>query len=173
MIHHRFENFLSLVVQKLPNDPAAVEGALEATLQRKGIVLDALSQERQRLLRTEKPEVIETMEQLRQITTQLSALTLAGPGKQAVEVYRNRLAQLQTEMEQLEKALAQQSQAFRAGQQGRLVKAEGVAHALKSDQALIEYISFRNSDFMGTDAAAYPCAIQPMAQYRDCAPELP
>ncbi len=149
MIHHRFENFLSLVVQKLPNDPAAVEDALEATLQRKGIVLDALSQERQRLLRTEKPEVIETMEQLRQITTQLSALTLAGPGKQAVEVYRNRLAQLQTEMEQLEKALGQQSQAFRAGQQGRLVKAEGVAHALKSDQALIEYISFRNSDYYG------------------------
>ena len=82
--------FMNLILQKLKEKPEAVTAGLNAALKRKGIVLEALSQERSALMQSEKPEVKALYSKLQELTSLISSLTVAGPGNASIDDYRRK-----------------------------------------------------------------------------------
>ena len=146
-IHKNYEGFLSLINRELQNNPQALISGLDAVFKRKGIVLDAISKERELILNSSKPEVRNTYKKLYEITSMLSSLTLAGPGKMKTELYRKRLNELRTEREKLEKKLTELSSEYAIKKRTRLADCKTVSKKLPSGSVLVEYVNIRPYNF--------------------------
>ena len=149
----RFEILQNLVAQKLRTDPEAVRTALDAALRRKGLVLEALSREREALLASANPDAAGIARRFQGTCSGLASLSLAGPGKLLLEVYRNRLTELEVEKERLEKELSGLSKVYEASRRSRQVNADSVVQALQPGTVLVEYVGYQTFDFraMGTE----------------------
>ena len=128
---------ISLHVRQAPDNRAATELAALVLLQRKGRVLDAVSENmatlRQRLNAADQ----QLLDKLGATTKQLATLALNGPGTLPADDYRPRLAALETERETLETAISERSAVFRA--QAQPVTLAAVKAAIPADAALVEF----------------------------------
>ena len=145
-VNDRFEMLENLVAQKFADDGEAIRTALNATLRRKGIVLDAMSAERQAIVGA-APEVAELDRELQDVTSRFASTVLAGPGNLPSAEYRIRLDELEAKRENLEQSLASQNVAYATRRQSRRADATQVARTLGQGSALIEYLSFQTIDF--------------------------
>ncbi len=116
---YRFDMLLNLVVQKLPIEPDAVRAAMDAVLQWKGGVLDALARERKALPTSDEPLAARTAQRLQIAASRLASLIWAGPGDLPIDEYRGQLAALEVEKEQLEEDLAGRSEIYSAALRSR------------------------------------------------------
>ena len=106
---------ISLNLQSEPNNREATHLALKSILQRKGRILDVLTNSLQ-ILRQQinDPESQTLLEQLIQKQTQLSNLTFQKPEIiKSPEIHRQQLTNLQSETQQLEDKLSRRSAEFR------------------------------------------------------------
>lgn len=126
---------VSLHLQHLPNNPQANASALTTILRRKGRILDTLSNSLQRLRATAKPEDLERLNQISQLHTQLTTLYNQGGDRAQIQ-------QLQGEIEQLQKQLAQNNPQFNP----EPVTLGAIRALLPTDTALIEYFQYQPYD---------------------------
>ena len=106
---------ISLNLQSAPDNQEATHLALKTILQRKGRILDVLTNSLQ-ILRQQinDPESQTLLEQLIQKQTQLSNLTFQKPETiKSPEIHRQQLTNLQSETQQLEDKLSRRSAEFR------------------------------------------------------------
>ena len=146
-VEGNYEVFLSLIEQELKTNSEAALVGLDATLRRKGIVLEALSRERQALASSSDPQVAQSAQQMQEVSSRLATLTLAGSGDKSPEAYRKSLAELEAEKERLENKLARLSGAYAAERQSRKADCQGVAQALPPGSALVEFVCPRMFNF--------------------------
>jgi CHAT domain-containing protein len=143
-VSSKTDRTVSLHVRQAPDNRAAMELAALVLLQRKGRVLDAVSDSmaalRQRLNAADQ----ELLDKLGTTTKQLATLALNGPGRLPAADYRTRLAALETERETLETAISERSAAFRA--QAQPVTLAAVKTAIPADAALVEFAIYRPFD---------------------------
>ncbi|HEX9163977.1 MAG TPA: CHAT domain-containing tetratricopeptide repeat protein [Thermoanaerobaculia bacterium] len=137
----RTDRTISFQVSQAPRDEAAAEHALLVLLQRKGRVLDAMSD----TLSTARPELTGDDQQLidkfRAANAELAKVALNGPGKAPVGEYRAQLAKLESAKEQIETRISERSAAFRAEHQP--VTLAAIRTAIPSGAALIEFSLYK------------------------------
>jgi CHAT domain-containing protein len=134
---------VSLNLQSAPNNPEATRLALKTILQRKGRILDVLTNSLQ-ILRQQinDPESQTLLEQLIQKQTQLSNLTFQRPETiKSPEIHRQQLINLQSETQQLEDKLSRRSAEFRNLSQP--ITLEAVQKLIPTNAALVEIVRYQ------------------------------
>src|SRR5262249_15113937 len=126
-------------------DPRAASLAALVVLQRKGRVLDAMTDMFETLRQRDGDRHDSTLfDQLRRITAELAKTALSAEVPAEPDDQQRTIAVLETQREQLEAALSVHSAEFRADTQA--VTVETVQSAIPEDAALLEYAVFRPFD---------------------------
>lgn len=134
---------ISLNLQSAPNNPEATHLALKTILQRKGRILDVLTNSLQ-ILRQQinDPESQTLLEQLIQKQTQLSNLTFQKPETiKSPEIHRQQLTNLQSETQQIEDKLSRRSAEFRNLSQP--ITLEAIQKLIPTNAALVEIVRYQ------------------------------
>ncbi|HEY9284054.1 MAG TPA: tetratricopeptide repeat protein, partial [Pyrinomonadaceae bacterium] len=135
---------VSLHAKSAPSDPRALRLALITVLRRKGRALDALSDQVAALRRRLDPQDRKLLDRLSAAQSELSSLTLGGPGETSVADHRAAVSRLEAEVERLQDAVGRRSAEFRT--QTRPVTVESVQRAIPAGAALVEFFSYRPVD---------------------------
>ncbi|GAB4208478.1 MAG: CHAT domain-containing protein [Coleofasciculaceae cyanobacterium] len=131
---------ISLHLQAAPDDARAARLALTTTLQRKGLILDAVTDNLLSLRQNLKPEDQATFDQLATTRSQLAALIFKKPEDIPLEQYRQQVATLKAEADRLEDTLFRRSAEFRTKSQP--VTIEAVQQLIPADAALVELVLY-------------------------------
>ena len=140
----RTERTLSLNVDLAPNDGAASALAALVLLQRKGRLLDAMSESVASLRQRSTPEEQTLLKQFNDTTAQLARLVLNGPQSMSFEEHQKKVSELEEQKERLEGDISRRSAEFRAASQPVTVAA--VQAAIPANAALIEFAVYRPFD---------------------------
>ena len=130
---------LSLHLQHLPTNPQSSRVALTTILRRKGQILDTLSNRLQRLRADASPADRQKLEQLSQLYTQLTNLYNKGLGNLTPEAYRQQVQTLESQIEQLQKQLAQDLPELSP----QPVTLEAIQALIPQDAVLIEFFRYQ------------------------------
>ncbi|MCU1265893.1 MAG: tetratricopeptide repeat protein [Acidobacteria bacterium] len=141
---------ISLNLSFAPNDQGAANLATLVLLQRKGRVLDAMSDSFTALRQRSNPADQKLLGQLNSAVERLAKLALSGPGKMAREEYQKQLTSLEEEKERLEAEVSERSAEFRA--QSQPVTIAAVQAAIPNNAALIEFATYRPFDPKGVNS---------------------
>jgi CHAT domain-containing protein len=136
---------ISLFAVSAPGDRQALDLALTTVLQRKGRVLEVLTDSTAALRRRLNPQDRELLNQLFDVRSQLATLALNGPGKMSFDQYRAQRQKQEERAERLESAMSSRSAEFRALSQP--VTIERVQALLPEGAALVELVSYVRYDF--------------------------
>jgi CHAT domain-containing protein len=147
-IAERTDRTVSLHLIQAPENADAAALAALVVLQRKGRVLDAMTDTfgavRQRIADTGDPGLLERLDQLKTTTAQFARVALSGAPDGAAAEHQRQIEELQGRIEQLEADLNLHSADFRA--QLRPVTLDAVQAAIPDDAALVEFAVFRPFD---------------------------
>ena len=135
---------ISLNVQQAPNDEAAADLAMLVLLQRKGRVLDAMSDSLTVLRQRANVADQKLLDELNSTTVRLARLALDGRQKLSADEYRQQLTALEERKEKLEAEISERNSEFRA--EAQPVTLERVQAALPRDAALVEFATYRPFD---------------------------
>jgi CHAT domain-containing protein/lipopolysaccharide biosynthesis regulator YciM len=140
----RTDRTLSLNAFLAPNSPEAADLAAMVLLQRKGRVLDAMSGNLAALRQRMSNEDQKLLDQLTSTTANLAKLALHGAGKTPAEKYREDLAALEKQRDDLEAEISRRSAEFRT--QAQAVTLPAVLDAIPAGAALLEFAAYRPFD---------------------------
>lgn len=143
---------LSLHAQLAPNDSQSLNLALTTLLRRKGRMQEVMADTISVLRRRASPQDQQLFSDLTIARSQLASLTLRGPETTKPEVYREKLKQLEDEVEKLDTDLSARSMEFRV--QSQSVTLEAVQAAIPKDAALIEFGLYKPLDAKTGQAGA-------------------
>ncbi|MBD2165908.1 tetratricopeptide repeat protein [Calothrix membranacea FACHB-236] len=132
---------ISLNLNFAPNNPIATSLALNTVLQRKGRILDVVTNSQQILRQNLDSQSQTLLTNLENAQTQLANLFYNRPEKLPLEQYRTQVAQLETQVKQLEDQLSRRSQEFRT--QSQRVTIETIQTLIPADAALVEIVRYR------------------------------
>ncbi|WP_375480576.1 CHAT domain-containing protein, partial [uncultured Nostoc sp.] len=132
---------ISLHLNSVTNNPTTTRLALNTVLQRKGRILDVLTNSQQILRQRLDPESQTLLTNLANTRTQLAHLFYNRLEKLPLEQYRTQVAQLETQTKQLEDQLSRRSQEFRT--QSQPITIETVQKLIPTDAALVEIVRYR------------------------------
>lgn len=143
-IAERTDRTISLNANLAPNDPSASALAALVLLQRKGRVLDAMSESFASLRRRSNSEEQSLIEQFNSTTAELARLVLNGPQKLSYEDHQKKVHELEEQKERLEADISRRSAEFRANSQA--VTLGAVQAAIPANAALIEFAIYHPFD---------------------------
>lgn len=134
-------NHISFHLLAAQDNPAAAELALLSLLQRKGRVLDAVTDNLKVLRQRLDPADQALLEDWAGLRSQLATLLVGGVGGQSPEVYQAKLSSLEQQIQSLEKTLGDRSRAFQTEVQP--ITLESVQTLLPEDSALVEFVAYK------------------------------
>ena len=144
---------LSLHLQDSPNNAEAARLALARLLLRKGRSLDAASNEIQVLRQNLTAIDQQLLDQLNATRTQIANLIFKGVGNSDPGQYRQQVAQLKGQADQLETQLSQRSGEFRIAAQPVTITA--VQQQVSADAALVELVRYEPFNTRATGTEPY------------------
>lgn len=130
---------LSFHARVLPDDPSALDLALTVLLQRKGRLLDTLTDEFTAVHETLDPDVQREFDELRDVQQVIKELVSSGATDSNPEFRR-----LRNRQEELESDISNRSREFR--RRAEPIEVSDVKAALPSDTALVEFARYREFD---------------------------
>ncbi|SLM47423.1 Kinesin light chain-like protein [Nitrospira japonica] len=130
----------SFAVAAALHEPTATSLGLEVVLQRKGRILDVLTDSLLRLRKRLTPEDQELLTNYQAATTDWATLNMRGPGPLRLEQYRTQLVALQQQISSFETQLSSRSGRFRAELDP--VTLEKVQRALPPRAVLLEWVHY-------------------------------
>lgn len=146
-IRHNLDAFLSLVLKYLCHSTEAIQAALNIVLKRKALTAAALAAQNQALYSGRYPHLISEFQKLRSLSEQIVHLTFSLPKSDELTTYKQRLAKLQAEYNQLQKILASKVAEIQLQKEIQTVNSHFVALELPEGTSLVEFIYFRVRDF--------------------------
>lgn len=153
-IAERTDRTISLSLGLAARNPDASALAALVVLQRKGRVLDAMAETMASFRQRAGVEDRDLLEQLAEVTRNLSRLALNGRQAMTAEEHRSAIAALEQKKEGIEAAISEHNAEFRA--HAAPVTLERVQAAIPVDAALIEFAVFHPFDPQApTNAEAY------------------
>ncbi|MBO0799185.1 MAG: tetratricopeptide repeat protein, partial [Blastocatellia bacterium] len=135
---------ISLHLQYAPGDPSACSLAVASILQRKGRVLDAMSDSFASMHRRSNPEDRVLLDRLKDTIAQLATLVISGPQKISPADHQKQITELEERKEKLEAEISRNSAEFQSQTQPITVTA--VQSAIPPEAALIEFAFYRPFD---------------------------
>ena len=142
---------VSLHASLAPHDPAALDLALTTVLRRKGLAVDATSDNIATLRANASAGDRALFDRLSTTRSQLASVTLRGASGSS-GAYRSQLARLRDEVDTLEADVGARSAVFRA--QSRPVTLEAVRAMVPDGAVLIEFVAYRRDDQAGRPPAS-------------------
>lgn len=142
-VAQRTERTISLNLQLEPDSSQAASLASAVLLQRKGRVLDAMTDTLAALRKHSDPQDQALLDEFKQTSTQLARIALKGPQRQSREEYRKTLQALQEHKEKLENTISHHNEEFRVLAQVQTVSLDAVRAAVPNDTALLEFVAYR------------------------------
>ncbi|MCV3212162.1 CHAT domain-containing protein [Plectonema radiosum NIES-515] len=138
----RTNRIISLSLQQAGKNPTVARLALTTVLRRKGIVLDAVTDNIQTLRSqlSSQPETQKLFDDWLNVNQQLSALAYRGQGNQSPTEYQTQFQQLEAEKERLEEAISTKSAEFRTVTQP--VELAAIQTQIPKDAALVEIVLY-------------------------------
>ncbi|MBX7222899.1 MAG: CHAT domain-containing protein [Blastocatellia bacterium] len=133
----RTDQTISLNLKAAPRNPEAAQAALTVLLRRKGRALDALATSIETLRRQQNPEIQRLLDTYASLASQISLLSLRGPGERKPAEYLAQLRALEEQKEGLENEIGQRSKEFQA--QIVPITLQGIQQQLPADAVLLEY----------------------------------
>jgi CHAT domain-containing protein len=143
-ISNRTDRTVSLSLHLAPKNPQASSLAALVLLQRKGRVLDAMTDSFGKLRQRADVGDQALLDELKNTTTQLAQLVLYSPGKTPAEELQKRVKELENRKEDLEAEISRHSLQFRA--QSQPVTLESVQAAIPENTALLEFTAYKPFD---------------------------
>ncbi|MBW4449171.1 MAG: tetratricopeptide repeat protein [Spirirestis rafaelensis WJT71-NPBG6] len=136
------DGIISLSLQQATNNPTLAKLTLTTVLRRKGLVLDAVTDNIQTLRSqlASKPETKKLFDDWLNVNQELSALVYKGQGKQSPTEYKAKFQQLEAEKERLEEAITTKSAEFRTATQP--VELAAIQTQIPKDAALVEIVRY-------------------------------
>jgi CHAT domain-containing protein/Flp pilus assembly protein TadD len=133
---------ISLSLQQAGKNSTVAKLALTTVLRRKGLVLDAVTDNIQTLRSqlANQPETQKLFDDWLNVNQQLSTLAYRGQGKQSPAEYKAQFKQLETEKERLEEAISTKSAEFRTATQP--VELAAIQTQIPKDAALVEIVRY-------------------------------
>ncbi|WP_437982334.1 tetratricopeptide repeat protein [Sorangium sp. So ce117] len=144
MLERETSETISLHMKHATADSNAARLALTTILRRKGSVLDAMADSLAALRGRLGPEDRRVLDELASVQSELSTLTLRGPGSAPIDRHRAALIALEQRRQALEADISRRSAEFRA--QAPLVIIEDVLAALPDATALVEIVMYEPCD---------------------------
>ncbi|WP_414756479.1 CHAT domain-containing protein, partial [Anabaena sp. CCY 9910] len=135
------DSSISLHLNFATKNPTATTLALNTVLQRKGRILDVLTNSQQILRQRLDSESQSLLTNLTNTQTQLAHLFYNRPETLPLEQYQTQVAQLETQAKQLEDQLSRRSQEFRT--QTQPVTIETIQKLIPGDAALVELVQYQ------------------------------
>ncbi|MBX7223294.1 MAG: CHAT domain-containing protein [Blastocatellia bacterium] len=132
---------LSLHLKLAQQNGDAQRAALTVVLRRKGRALDAMTTAIERLRRQQRPETQKRLDDYARLVSQISALTLRGPGNTKPEEHLATLRSLEEQKDRLEDEISRLSIEFKT--QTRAITLEAVQKQIPADAVLAEYVVYR------------------------------
>ncbi|NEU73123.1 CHAT domain-containing protein [Hassallia byssoidea VB512170] len=135
-------SIISLSLQQATNNPAVAKLALTTVLRRKGLVLDAVTDNIQTLQSqlADKPETKKLFDDWLNVNQELSTLVYKGHGKQSPTEYKAKFHELEAEKERLEETISTKSAEFRTATQP--VELAAIQATIPKDAALVEIVLY-------------------------------
>ncbi|MDY6804190.1 MAG: CHAT domain-containing protein [Cyanobacteriota bacterium] len=143
--------YISAHFQSAPNNLEAARLALRAILQRKGRVLDAVSNNLETIRENLTPANRSLLEELAAVRSEIATLVFSGTGDTFPERYRELLGSLEKKAEEIETKLAAASAEFRVESQA--ITIEAVQELIPQDAVLVEFMLYKPFDFENATAA--------------------
>jgi len=148
---------LTLAVRKTPQRqlqerPATQETTRDmwsAVVRSRALVLDEMAARHRTVSSSTDPRMAQLSETLTSARERLAHLVVRGPGSEPPERHHKLLDETRQEKERAERALAEQSQTFRAELARAKIGFDDVAAALPSEAALVAYVRYGQHDFSG------------------------
>jgi CHAT domain-containing protein len=136
------DQIISLHARSAPDDSTARNLAATTILQRKGRVLDAMSDSIEALRRAASPQDRALFDQLKDIRSQQAGLVFGGLQRTTPAEYQNQIRNLAEQAEKLEDEISRRSVIFRAKYQS--VTLAATQSAIPARAALIEFYSYHS-----------------------------
>ena len=140
------ERRVSLHVRSAPDDPHARDLALTMLLQRKGRVLDALTDTKAVLRRRLSAQDQTLVDNLNELTARLSRLVFDGPSGEPASEHEKTVKGLEAQRDQLEEELSRRSAGLYQPSQSQPVTLDAIRKVLPENAALIEFAVYHPSD---------------------------
>ncbi|HNH83859.1 MAG TPA: CHAT domain-containing protein, partial [Acidobacteriota bacterium] len=138
------DSILSFQAEVDSHNQEALRAAMTVVLRRKGRALDAMAETFATLRRQSDSETQKLLDDYGNLTSQISTLTLRGPGKKTLEAHTAYLGELEVQKEKLENDISRRSVEFAV--QTRPVTVEAVQQLIPADTALVEFAAYRLYD---------------------------
>jgi tetratricopeptide (TPR) repeat protein len=139
--------FISLIDQYFSQEPSSRREVFDVWLGRKGIILEAQKRYQEALVYSDDPQVGKIFQELSRTRAKLSKLAFSGPGKIDPEVYKKKIADLESKKSELEAKLSRLSMAFALKQKISKADTLKVANALPKGTALLEFARVTKFNF--------------------------
>jgi len=149
-IRNNFDLFLSLVHKHLADSQSAQQAALDFVLKRKALTASALAAQNEALYSHRYAHLTDKFRQLTDVSNQIIHLTFAVPQTDNFATYQEKLAQLQSLHNNLQKQLADQVPEIQLFEQ--ISDRYAVAAALPHDSILVEFVRFDVFNFQAIAA---------------------
>ncbi len=135
---------ISLHLNSAPNSPEAAKLAIKTIFQRKGRILDILTNNLQILRqRVDDKESQKLIDELSNAYTQLTSLIFYRPEKLSLDEYRLQTSELENKVKQLEDKLSRRSAEFRQQKESLSASPENIQKLIPADAALVEIYRYQ------------------------------
>jgi tetratricopeptide (TPR) repeat protein len=131
---------ISFNLQFANDNEAAAQLALLTILQRKGRVLDAVTDNLKSLRQRLNPADQQLLEDWANLRSQLATLIVGGLGNQSPDLYQNKVTNLEQQIQALEKTLGDRSSEFRS--EAQPIALESIQSLIPDNAALIEFVVY-------------------------------
>lgn len=136
----RLDTYVSFHLLPETAVPETEKIALQAILQRKGRVLEAVTDGLQALRQGLEPDDQALLDEWGEVRSQLATLVVSGVGTLSPDEYQTTIAALETKSKQLETTLGNRSSQFRTVSQE--VSLTNIQQQIPSNGALVEFIAY-------------------------------
>lgn len=144
LTQNEVDTALSINQQFAPKSFEAAQSALTVLLRRKGRALDAATNAIEIVRQRATPEDRKMLDELFRLRSQISVLTLRGPGKDSGQHYLATLKALNEQAEQLEAQISARSVEFKV--QTTPITLESIQKLIPSNAALVEFALYHPYD---------------------------
>jgi tetratricopeptide (TPR) repeat protein/CHAT domain-containing protein len=135
-----FHLALALIARYRANSATEVRFGYELVLRRKSLLSESLAAQRDALLENRYPSLTPALQELKDLRSQLAALSLAGPGELDPGDHESRLAKLFAGHDQAEAGLTRQIPELEIETRLRKAGPDSVADALDAGSMLLEFV---------------------------------
>jgi len=146
-VEQRNDYFYSLIASHYTGEKFESRKIFERHLAYKGKLVEIIASRKKLALLSKNPTLLKTINELKNVTQQISQLSLQSPASMKVEKLKVIIDNLEDKREALEESLARGASEFRSPQAMKLINTEELAASLPPGGVYLDFIEYNKYDY--------------------------